>query len=458
MQKEEQRKLERAAAVEEGLSRGRLRTILALALPIMGGMTSQNILNLVDTAMVGVLGAPALAAVGMASFINFMSIAVVVGLATAVQAIAARRYGEGKHDETGVPLNGGLILAFVNGLPISILLIIAAPWIFMALIDDPAVVELGTPYLQIRLLAMVAIGMNFAFRGYWNAVNLSQLYLYTLLIMHAINIVLNYCLIFGEFGFPELGVTGAGIGTAVSTFVGTGIYFYLAITRAGGAGFLHRMPSARQMIDQLKLGVPSSIQQFFFAAGFTVLFWIIGQVGTDELAVASVLINITLVAILPGIGLGLAAATLVGQALGRNDTDDAHRWTWDVSKVSAVMMFALGVPMLLVPDILLMGFLHEPHLIDLGRAPLMLIGLGIAIDGVGLVMMHGLLGAGATSLVMAVSVGMQWILYLPIAWVLAVPLGFGLFEIWLAFMIYRLLQAVLFTGLWQKRDWVNIKV
>ena len=436
----------------------RRRTILALSLPIIGGMTSQNLLNLVDIAMVGTLGAPALAAVGLVSFVTFMATALITGLSSAVQATAARRYGQGKLDETAIPLNGGLLLSLIMGLPLSIGLIIATPWLFPFLIDDPEVIAEGVPYMTVRLIAVVAIGMNFSFRGYWNGVNLSRVYLYTLLVMHATNVLLNYCLIFGKWGFPELGTLGAGIGTAASMFVGCAIYFSMAHRRAGKAGFLHRMPSREQLTALFKLGIPNSIQQLFFAAGFTALFWIIGQVGTNELAVANVLINITLVAVLPGIGMGLAAASLVSQALGREDKTDAHRWAWDVCKVGAVIFTCLGLPMLLVPDLLLSIFLHEPHLIDLGRWPLRLVGLGIALDGIGLILLNALLGAGDSRSVMRVGIGLQWLIFLPLAWLLGPVLGYGLTVIWIAFMGYRLIQALIMIGIWEKRAWMNIKL
>lgn len=432
--------------------------ILVLALPIIGAMTSQNLMNLVDTAMVGTLGAPVLAGVGMASFVSFMSVAVVIGLATAVQTTAARRYGEGKFDETAVPLNGGLILALLLGLPITLVLFFAAPWLFNLLVSDADVVREGTPYLQARLLSVVAVGMNFAFRGYWNAVNLSRLYLYALLIMHAVNIVLNYGLIFGNLGLPEMGATGAGIGTSISTFFGTSLYFLMAYKLTRGAGFLHRMPDVSQLWRQLKLGLPISLQQFMFSAGMVVLFWIVAKVGTDELAVANVLINITLVAILPGIGLGLAAATLVGHALGRNDSADAHRWAWDVVRIGIYFFILLGLPMMLLPETVLGIFLHSEPLIDLGRLPLQVIAAGIVLDGVGLILMQSLLGAGATGQVMIISLVMQWILFLPVAWFMGTQWGMGLLAIWLAFIASRALQTGIFAWLWQRRAWAEIKV
>ncbi|MDH4282081.1 MAG: MATE family efflux transporter, partial [Myxococcales bacterium] len=145
-----------------GVPPARRRRILALALPIIGGMLSQNVLNLVDTAMVGTLGDAALAGVGLGGFANFLLSAFILGLSAGVQAMAARRVGEGRRDETAIPLNGGLLLAVVIAIPWSVLLIALAPKYFPLLAADPSVVEQGVPYLRARLFAMFAMGMNFA--------------------------------------------------------------------------------------------------------------------------------------------------------------------------------------------------------------------------------------------------------------------------------------------------------
>jgi len=146
-------------------SRERRKLIWGIALPIMGGMMSQNILNLVDIAMVGRLGDAALAATGIGSFSNYLATAFIIGLSAGVQALAARRLGQGRESETAIPLNGGLLLALLIGLPLCLVLIAATPGAFALLTEDPTVRELGTPYLQVRIASMVAIGMNFSFRG-----------------------------------------------------------------------------------------------------------------------------------------------------------------------------------------------------------------------------------------------------------------------------------------------------
>lgn len=440
------------------MSAERRREILHLSLPIIGGMTSQNILNLVDTWLVGGLGAAALAATGIANFMNFMAVAAITGLSTAVQAIAARRVGEGRIGEAAVPLNGGLLLSLAVGVPLSLLLIAAAPWFYAALVRDPAVVEQGVPYLQWRMVAVALVGMNFSFRGYWSAVKLTRLYLYTLIWMHLLNIVFSWTLIYGKFGFPALGTTGAGIGTTLAIAAGTATYFWHAHRHARGHGFLEKFPGREQLAGLLRIGAPSCIQQLLFAGGFTALFWIIGQVGTEQMAVANVLVTISLLVILPGIGFGLAATTLVSQALGRKDAADAHRWPWDVYRVAAWLFAAMALPMLLFPAPVLLFFLRDPALVDLGQLPLQLIGLGILVDGLGLIMMHGLLGAGATGQVMRVSVGFQWLIFLPAAWLLGPGLGFGLTAIWLCMTLYRGAQTAVFVAYWQRREWVHIKL
>jgi len=432
--------------------------ILTLALPIIGGMMSQNILNVVDTAMVGHLGDAALAAVGMAGFVSFLCMALILGISVGVQATAARRKGQGRFDEMAVALNAGLLVVVCVGPVLSGVLYHLAPVLFPYLVEDPEVVALGTPYLQIRILAIVFVATNFAFRGYWNAVDRSHLYMMTLLIMHACNIAMNYVLIFGKFGFPELGVTGAAIGTAGSTVIGAAIYIFLAFKYSRNEGFFQKKPTRKDIRQIVRLSIPSGIQQFFFTAGMTMMYWIIAQIGTAELAAASVLMNVTLIAFLPGMALGISSATLVGQALGRGDAADAKQWAWDVVKVAMVLLGLLGVPMLLMPDLILGIFLHNPDTLDVARAPMRLIGGTMVVEAVGIVLMHSLLGAGDVHRVMRISISCQWLYFLPLAYLVGPVLGYGLIGVWLLNISYRVLIAFVFALLWQRGKWKSITV
>ncbi len=431
---------------------------MTLALPIIGGMVSQNILNLVDTAMVGTLGDAALAAVGLGGFANFMFMALILGVSTGVQVLSARRKGQGQLERMALPLNGGLFLVLLAAPLLTVVLYVLLPDIYPWLNSDPEVIEQGVPYLRWRLLAITVVGCNFAFRGYWNAVDLSRLYMGTLLVMHATNIFLNWVLIFGNLGAPAMGAAGAGLASAISTAIGLSIYIWLGLRHARHAGFLEGLPSSTDLVSLLKLSLPTGIQQLFFSTGFVILFWIIGQIGTRELAGASVLVNLLLVALLPGLGLGLAASTLVGQAMGRGEPEDAAQWGWDVTKVGALLMAALGLPVVIVPDPIIGIFIHDPATLAVTRLPAQFMGATMALEGLGMIMMHALLGAGDARRVMLITVGMQWIVFLPLAYVVGPVLGFGLLAIWVLQGTYRGIQAGILTRLWVKRGWATIEV
>jgi putative MATE family efflux protein len=436
----------------------RFKRIYGLALPIVIGMASQNLLNIVDTAMVGFLGDPALAAVGLGGFVVFMCQALILGISTGVQTTAARKKGEGRTDRAAKILTSALLIVLLIAPLFSIVLIQLVGPLFPFLNSDAEVMRQGVPYLEVRLSAIVFVGMNFAFRGYWNALDLSRLYMFTLIIMHSCNILLNYTLIFGHFGAPALGVTGAGMASAISMGIGTLVYFYLGFAYAGKDGFMRSLATRDELASLVRISIPSGVQQLFFATGFVVLFWIIGKVGTPELAAANVLITVTLFCILPGLALGISCTTLVSQALGRADVDDAYCWAFDVAKVTAVLLTILGLPLWIFPDLISSVFIHEAATRELARWPMRLVGLTMPIEALGFAFMHALLGAGDARSAMFVSVGVQWLLLLPLAYVLGPILGFGLLGIWIIQGGARSLQSFLFLTIWRRRKWQSIVV
>jgi putative MATE family efflux protein len=438
------------------LDPARRNRIVGLALPIIGGMVSQNLLNIVDTAMVGFLGNPALAAVGLGGFAVFMCQALVLGISTGVQSGAARKKGAGEMDRAAAILNTALLLVLVIAPALSVILIQIAEPLYPFLNSDPTVIEAGVPYLEWRLGAIVFVGINFVFRGYWNALDLSRLYMTTLILMHGTNIFLNYVLIFGKLGAPALGVTGAGMASAISMAVGTAIYVYLGFRHARKDGFLRELGTRAETSSLIRIAIPSGLQQLFFAAGLVTMFWIVGRIGTPELAAANVLITILLFAILPGLALALACTTLVGQALGKGNSEDAYLWAWDVAKISGILLAILALPIVLLPDLVLSIFIHEAATRELAYWSTLAMGLTMPVEALGFAFMHGLLGAGDARRVMLVSIGTQWLLFLPLAYVIGPILGLGLTGVWIWQGVVRAVQAWMFIVMWRGRKWQQI--
>ncbi|WP_246480035.1 MATE family efflux transporter [Motiliproteus sediminis] len=434
----------------------RVKAILSLALPIIGGMLSQSLLNLVDTAMVGRLGEESLAGVGVGGYANFMVVALILGLSSGVQAMVARRHGEQRLSEKAIPLNGGLVIALLIALPLTLFGLLFSHHIVALISTDQKVLSVADPYFDYRMYAVLAVGLNVCFRGYWNGINQSLVYLRVLVMMHLFNIAISYGLIFGAFGLPELGAPGAGLGTSIALYAGSALYALLTLRQARSRGFLRSMPSRDTLHGMLRLSIPNSLQQFMFAASVTVLLWIIARIGTQELAVAHVLIHLALLLILPAVGLGMAATTLVSHALGENRPDKASRLGWDVVKVALAILVTLSLPLWFFPEAILGLFLHDPALVALAVVPLQITCIAICADTAAIVFTQALLGAGANRTVMLVTTIGQWCFYLPLAWLAGPYLGGGLLGIWMVQLLHRAASSVVFSLLWSRQRWTRI--
>ena len=434
----------------------RFALLLRLALPIMGGMLSQSLLNLVDAALVGGLGETALAGVGIGGYAMFMVTALLFGLSSGVQAQTARRHGEQVVARRAEALNAGLLIALFLAIPVSVAGLWQAPRAIAWLNGDDAIQRVAVDYFRWRIAGLLPVALIFCFRGYWYGIQRTDVYLRIMLVTQVVNVAASAALIYGWAGLPRLGPAGAGAGTTLSLLVGVLMWAMLSRRHARGNGFLARRPPLAVYVRTLRLAAPHSFQQFCFAAGYAVLFWILGHVSGASVAVGHVLVNLSLFLILPGVGLGLAAMSLVGQSLGQASPEDAHRWGWDAVRLAWLCLALLALPMAWAPEWLLGMFLHDPALIDMGRLPLRLTAAMIVLDAAAIVLAQALLGAGANRTVMKVTLLLQWVAFLPLAWWVGVSLGHGLAGVWWVQLGYRCMNSLWFTTIWQRRHWQRL--
>lgn len=438
----------------------RLKQIFLLSLPIIGGMISQNLLNLVDTAMVGQLGAHALAAVGVGSFAVFMSQSLVLGLSSGVQAVAARRVGEGKIELAGVSLSSGMIVAVLMGVVLTALIYPFVPVLFSYLNSDAGIAELAVPYWRIRLLAMVFMGLNYAFRGYFNGISQPKYYMLSLVVIHIINVILNYIFIYGHLGFPAMGTDGAALASALATVAGTGIYIVLGLFKheLKHLNILKARPQLSDVTTVFKLTLPAGLQQFMIAAGLSSLFWMVGLLGVIEVAALNILINILMLCILPGFGFGMASATLVGTSLGQREFSTAKQWAYDVAKVGGLITLLLGAGISIFAEPILSIFTTDLATIDMALIPLQMTGVMVFVDVMSVIMMNSLLGSGDVSIVLKTSLLGQWLFFFPLGCVLVLFFDSTLLLIWSLFIFSRLGQGLVYTWFWHIGKWGQVKI
>ena len=405
--------------------------------------------------MVAHLGSKALAGVGIGSYSAFLTVSLVMGLSAAVQTLVARRMGAKQSEQAGKPLMAGLILGSLLAVPLTVLFLLFSADLIGLFSSDKAVLEIALPYFEWRTLAVIAVAFNFCFRGYWAGIGETRSYLKVLLWMHIANVVFSYILIFGipALSIPAFGAVGSGMGTCFALFLGTIIYLILTLKKAGHHGFSLHIPNRTMMISLTRLALPNSLQQGFFSLGVSVLFMIIGLVGSDEQAIGHILINLALLLILPCVALGIASTSLVSHALGANNQEDAYQWGWEVVRLAIFLMLLLGLPISLFADTILRMFTHDEHLIALGTRPLQITGISIIFEVTALVLIQALLGAGAGKKVLVINFLMQWCLLLPLAYLIGPTLGYGLLGIWCIQSLQRICSSLVYASLWRKRNW-----
>ena len=187
------------------------------------------------------------------------------------------------------------------------------------------------------------------------------------------------------------------------------------------------------------------------AGGVLLLYWIIGQLGSNALAIGHVLINIALIAILPGVALGMTTMTLVSESLGNDQVQLAHQWPTHVHGIGKCMIGFFSLIVIGAPSLILRPFVSDPILLSLAVPLLRIDALTVFFEMGAIIYMHALTGADQTKVVAWGSTLLQWCLYLPLAYWTGVHLNLGMMGIWITTLMFQLLQWVIFKHLWKHR-------
>lgn len=415
-------------------------------------------MTFIDLIMVGELGNNAVATLGLAGVIHLFVMAFLVGIAPAVQGIVSRRAGERSTEAKCLPLNGGMLLALIIGLPITLIYYLATPFIFSLVSSDEQITNLGIPYLKALSISIVAIGIVSAFEAYWTGIAKVKICMFVSIITNLINILLNYIFIYGEFGAPALGVTGAGIASTLSVYISVLIYCAITFFYFKNDGFLTVKPRANLLIQISNMGLPVSMQQIFFAAGSVVLFWMYGSIGASELAAASILIRVSMIMMLVATALGKVSGVLVSNSLGQGDVAGAVQWGWDTGKLGVFAITLMGLPLFIFPGEFLSLFLKDAHAVEIAIIPLQLTALTTGLVSLSFIFATTLFSIGDGSRVMIASFGLRWFLFIPVVWLVGPYLNYGLLQVWIVQVVYGLILVAVITAIWIDGRWKHIKL
>jgi len=440
-------------------------------------------MSVVDVAMVGRLGAAALAATGMGAMLFWGALSLVIGIRTGVQTVASRRLGQKKYNQCGTALHNGLFMATVYGFPVSI----AGWWLakdfIPFFINDIKATSLAIEYSSIIFLGLLFSAYSFVFQGFYTGVEKTKIHMRVSITSNIVNVYLNAGLIYGSEGvklffsenvpaltflshlwqwttFPAMGVKGAAIATVVASlwmFVHYGLYLFSKQIKSRFA-VLSLSVDGEMMNRQLRLAAPQGLQEVFIAAGWSMFYKIVGMIGLIELATTELLFTIMHASFMPALGVGQACSTLVSKYMGENKINKSEASIKESIRLAEYIMGVMGLSFILFPKYYLFIFTDDPEILRMGVFGLRMIGAVQFLDAIGFVLWFALSGAGNTLFPAVVESCLTWGVIVLGSYVFGVVLGLGFKALWLLFPIYMGLFAGIMIWKIRKGDWKNIQI
>jgi len=402
------------------------RAIFLLAIPMVLEMVLESLFAVVDVFWVGRLGADAVATVGLTESLLTLVFAVGMGLALSTTAMVARRIGE--KDPAGAAVAGvqSIVLGLATSLIVGLPCMFYAPELLRLMGASPEIVATGSGYARIALGGSGAIVMlflnNAIFRGAGDAAVAMRL----LWVSNVINLFLDPCLIFGWGPFPKLGVTGAALATFTGRSVGVFYQFYRLLRGTERIRILRSQLRVNfgVLLRLVRVSLTGILQFAIANVSWIGLVRIVSLFGSAALAGYTIAIRIVIFVILPSWGLSNAAATLVGQNLGAREPERAEQSVWRTGLYNMAFLGLVGVVFILFTGPIIRLFTNDPAVVPLAVSCLRILSYGNIGFAYGMVLLQAFNGAGDTVTPTIVNFFGFWLLEIPLAYALAVPLHF----------------------------------
>ncbi len=291
-------------------------------------MLGHTFVGLVDNVMVGQLGSAELAAVSLGNSFIFIAMSLGIGFSTALTPLVAEAHSEKDFEKGKSSFKHGLFLCSVLSIVLFLLLLFVKPIMYM--MDQPKeVVDLAIPYLDLVGLSLVPLIVFQAFKQFSDGLALVKYPMYATIIANLLNVLLNYLFIFGKFGFPEMGIVGAALGTLISRFFMLIILWWLLKLKKKSKAYVTNIKIFTLDVDMLKkvfnIGFPSAMQMFFEVAIFTAAIWLSGTLGKNPQAANQIALNLSSMTFMVATGLSVTAMIRVGNQKGLRNFRELRR-------------------------------------------------------------------------------------------------------------------------------------
>lgn len=426
-----------------------VRRTLVLALPLVIGQLTSFGMNFVDTVMAGRLGRVDLGAIAIGSSVWAAGLLFALGVLMSVSPAVSQLDGAGRRGQAGEMTRQALWIALV----LAVLLFIVmrrVEWVMVALDVEPRVAELALGYLMAMSWGAPALTGQLVLRFFSEGAGYTRPTMYIGVIGILVNIPLNYVLMFGKLGFPQLGAVGCGWATAIVfwlQFIALAVYIqHRKQYKPFGLFARFSPPSLREITGLLRVGLPIGVMIFFEGSLFVSAALLIGTLGALPIAAHQVAINFASMAFMVPLGMAGAITVRVGNAIGRGDPDGARRAGLVGIGIAGVYGCFSGLVMLLIPETIARIYTAEVEVIELAASLLMLAAVFQVTDGLQAASAGALRGLKDTRIPMIYSIIAYWGVGMVVGWWLTFRGGFGPHGMWIGLIAGLSVAAVLLGG------------
>jgi len=438
------------------------KDIVKIAWPSVVELTLTQLASMVDLMMVGGLGAWALTSVGLTIQPKFLLMTTFMALNVGATAMVARYKGAGDCKRANLILRQALMITFILSLISSLLgYIFAEEFIlFMGAAEEKTLAG-GTVYFKIQMVGFAFMALTTTITATLRGVGNSRTALTYNLIANVVNVVLNYLLIEGNFGFPRMEVAGASLATIIGQFVA---FVFALIYIMRGDQYLHFRftdgfrPDSRSLKQIITIGTPAMFEQLLMRAGVIIYVRAIAGLGTVAYAVHQICMSIQALSFMNGQGFAVSATALTGQSLGKNRPDMAHAYVHRTRRLGMSVSIILGIIFIFWGGNIVSLYNDAPAIVSQGARIMMFVGFTQPLQSSQFILAGSLRGAGdtrATAIIIFITVLLIrpfLAIYLINVW------NMGLEGAWFAFIVDQTVRSALVLLRYNSGKWKSIKV
>jgi len=436
------------------------RNIWKVSFPIILSGVAQNIVNVTDTAFLGRVGIIELGAAGNAGIFYFVLMVLGMGFTIGCQIIIGRRNGEGNVKEIGGLFNTGLFFLIPLGLIIFLFIYFFSAPLLGILTSSDEILAASNEYLKMRSFGILFAFLNFLFISFYTGITKTRVLTYATFIQAGVNVILDYCLIFGLYGFPEMGIKGAALASVISEIIALlyfAIYTHYTVDRKKYNLLIDLRFEWKKLTKILKVASPVMLQNFMALSSWLAFFMIIEQIGERELAISHIIRSIYMVLMIPLFGFSSATSTLVSNVIGEGNSNEV------IQLVKKVVSLSLGCTLLFFPIIVIFPseiiniYTDNLSLISDSVQILYIVSAAMLFFSIAYIAFSAVTGTGRTTNSLAIEFSSIFI-YLIVAYLVGVHFKLSLPWVWCSEFIYFSLMGGLSILYLKFGNWRNTNI